>query len=315
MRGVNNTASFIQRAMAVHGDIYSYVNSDWSSQYNPVTIICGVHGEFQQQPKLHLRGHGCKRCGDEYRGKLNSSNIKRFISAAAITHNDFYDYSSVNYVHSKELVEIICPLHGRFMQSPHNHLKGHGCGVCSGSKVFDTDSFITAANKVHNAKYDYSRVVYHLSHTKVIISCSRHGIFHQKPNTHLNGHGCPTCRESKGEHIIRMALTASGVNFAVQYRINECRNKLPLPFDFALLDDDNTLIGLIEFQGAQHFIESSFGSNKLHTSRLLEISGRDAIKKEYCDRNHIPLLIIPYWNKNIIYELLQEFLNNIHKSN
>ena len=35
--------------------------------------------------------------------------------------------------------------------------------------------------------------------TKVKIICSEHGVFEQKPNSHLNGNGCPHCaQEEKG---------------------------------------------------------------------------------------------------------------------
>ena len=43
-----------------------------------------------------------------------------------------YDYSKVMYVTSAKNVEIICPIHGSFWQTPGSHLKGYGCSACSG---------------------------------------------------------------------------------------------------------------------------------------------------------------------------------------
>lgn len=49
------------------------------------------------------------------------------------------------------------------------------------------DTFINKALKVHNNKYDYSKVNYVNNHTKVCIICPEHGEFWQQPNLHLNG--------------------------------------------------------------------------------------------------------------------------------
>jgi len=38
-----------------------------------------------------------------------------------------YDYSKVNYSGYTNKVEIICPVHGSFFQTPREHLSGAGC--------------------------------------------------------------------------------------------------------------------------------------------------------------------------------------------
>ena len=47
--------------------------------------------------------------------------------------------------------------------------------------------------QVHGDFYDYSKVIYINSCTKVIIICPVHGEFEQTPNSHLSGQGCPEC--------------------------------------------------------------------------------------------------------------------------
>ena len=61
-------------------------------------------------------------------------------------------------------------------------------------KRLTTQEFIERANKVHNRKYDYSKVEYIKSSEKVCIICPIHGEFWQTPNKHLNKRGCPECR-------------------------------------------------------------------------------------------------------------------------
>ena len=56
-----------------------------------------------------------------------------------------------------------------------------------------TETFIEAANYIHNNKYDYSKTVYAKNDEKIIVICPKHGEFLQKPNNHLRGTGCSQC--------------------------------------------------------------------------------------------------------------------------
>lgn len=60
-------------------------------------------------------------------------------------------------------------------------------------KRLTTEEFVEKARKIHGNKYDYSKVEYKDSHTKVSIICPIHGEFLQTPNNHLNGQQCPFC--------------------------------------------------------------------------------------------------------------------------
>ena len=62
-----------------------------------------------------------------------TDNIKlkqRFILKAQGTHGNKYGYSKVKYVNSNTKVEITCPIHGDFEQSPSQHVYGIGCKLC-----------------------------------------------------------------------------------------------------------------------------------------------------------------------------------------
>ncbi len=56
---------------------------------------------------------------------------EEFIKKARAVHGDRYDYSKVEYVNAREKVNIICPEHGVFPQSPMNHIRGNGCPKCA----------------------------------------------------------------------------------------------------------------------------------------------------------------------------------------
>ena len=124
-----------------------------------------------------------------------AKKLKRteFIDKAIKKHGNKYDYSKVDYINSQTKVCIICPEHGEFWQTPNNHLNGKGCSKCT-KQCTDTESFINIAIKIHGNKYDYSKVDYINSQTKVCIICPEHGEFWQTPGNHLAGKGCNKCK-------------------------------------------------------------------------------------------------------------------------
>ena len=73
-----------------------------------------------------------------------------------------------------------------------------------------TEEFIKKAREEHGDRYDYSKVEYVNSTTKVCIICKEHGDFLQQPSNHLHGIGCPQCgveiRRKKRTHSIDVFL-------------------------------------------------------------------------------------------------------------
>lgn len=116
-----------------------------------------------------------------------------FIIAAKNVHGDKYDYSKVRYINNSTKVCIICQKHGEFWQRPSSHLNGQGCSQCNGGIKYDVETFLKKSSKIHNNKFDYSKVKYVSSKTKVCIICPEHGVFWQIAHNHLNGCGCPKC--------------------------------------------------------------------------------------------------------------------------
>lgn len=59
------TEEWIRRAKEIHGDKYDYSQTVYVNSRTDVTIICPKHGPFTQKADSHLRGCGCKKCGQE----------------------------------------------------------------------------------------------------------------------------------------------------------------------------------------------------------------------------------------------------------
>lgn len=131
-----------------------------------------------------------------------SEKTLKFIDRANKKHNNKYSYPNTIYVKAIEKVKILCHIHGEFLQSPHEHLKGSGCKQCAinASKIKQTkpkEIFIEEANKKHDNKYTYCLDTYNNINDKIKITCVDHGIFYQRASSHLSGIGCPKCSYAK----------------------------------------------------------------------------------------------------------------------
>ena len=187
-----NTQDWINEAIKIHGDKYDYSKVKYVNARTKVCIICPEHGEFWQRASLHQMGSGCPKCSQNNVHLKQKYNTELFIQKAKEIHGDKYDYSKVEYVNSTTKVCIICPEHGEFWQTPSSHLQGQGCRNC-GIRKCNAKTFILKAKKIHGDKYDYSKVEYIDTRTKVCIICPEHGEFWQLPLNHLKGKGCPIC--------------------------------------------------------------------------------------------------------------------------
>jgi hypothetical protein len=121
-----------------------------------------------------------------------TDKTKSFIEKSIFIHGNHYDYSKVEYKNCDTHVILICKIHGEFLQTPYSHLKSKNCSRCRGHQK-TTKQFIEESILIHGDKYDYSKVEYKNSTTKVIIICKIHGEIEQIPSSHLSGQGCYKC--------------------------------------------------------------------------------------------------------------------------
>ena len=283
--------SFLERSKKIHNNKYDYSKVEYVNAKTKVCIICPKHGEFWQTPDNHLKGKGCAYCA-----KIKKLTTKEFIKRAKEVHDNKYDYSKVEYVNTHKKVCIICPKHGEFWQTPANHLLGRGCKVCVGNSYsYSTKEWVEKAKEIHNDEYDYSKVEYINSKTKVCIICPKHGEFMMLPNNHLFGQKCPSCRESKLEREVNEILKSKNIIFHKQKRF-EWLGKQSL--DFYL--PEHSLA--IECQGIQHYKPVDFGGKgeSVANEEFLLTVKRDNKKKKLCEKNGIKILYINNDNLNFI---------------
>lgn len=117
------------------------------------------------------------------------------------------------------------------------------------------------------------------------------------------------CIHSRGEEAVSKVLRKKNIIFQGQYTFNDLVSELGanFRFDFAVFDENHTLLFLIEYDGEQHFMEINHSS----WQTLSYYQKNDAIKNYYCQEHNIPLLRIPYWEYDNIEQIISDFLNQI----
>lgn len=154
-----------------------------------------------------------------------------FIVKAERVHGKKYDYSQSVYVNAKTKIQIVCPIHGCFEQTPDKHVNGKcGCPMCAGNVRDTVKSFVSKAVGVHGSQYDYSLVNYKNNRLPVMIICHKHGIFEQTPSNHLKGKGCPVCAGNLRLDLSGFVERARKVHgdFYDYSQVMYCGNRIPV---------------------------------------------------------------------------------------
>lgn len=189
--GKYNTEIFILKSKLIHGDKYNYSNVKYKNSTTKVCIICPEHGEFWQNPDIHLQGSGCPICAKMV--KFNKCK-KNFVKTCRSIHKNKYDYSKAEYNGWNEKVCIICPIHGEFWQTPNMHLRGNGCPKCKNSKLEieieglllkNNITFIEKCTKNVLPWLNGQHLDFYLPDYKLAIECQ--GLQHFKPVEHFGG--------------------------------------------------------------------------------------------------------------------------------
>jgi hypothetical protein len=135
-----NQQEFLLECNKIHGNKYDYSKSIYITHGTKLTVICRLCStEWGVRPLHHIgkSKSGCPVCANISRSQLKTKRLSDFIKEANIIHNNKYDYHLSNYTKNHKNIDIICPSHGSFQQTPSVHLSGIGCKICSGYKLPD----------------------------------------------------------------------------------------------------------------------------------------------------------------------------------
>ena len=332
---------FIKEINEIYEKKYDTSFVEYINDHTKVKLIChkkdknGIeHGEFNITPNSLLNGESCPKCGyettQEYNKKINEKCKNEFKNRIDELYNKQYDLSKVEYINANQKVCVICHEkdkngieHGEFWQTPSKLLNGHACKKCANErrrkKLSDTmDNFIKKAQLIHGKTYIYfPDAVYINNHTVVPIKCKKHGIFLQKPNLHLNGCGCPYCKETILERNISIILANNNIKYIYEASKKDGLDWLGLQSLDFYLPDYNVAI---ECQGEQHFKPIDFfgGEEKFKETKKLDLKKYKLCKEHkidilyYADNKPLEKYIDTVYNKE---ELIKKIINYDKKNN
>jgi len=233
----------------------------------------------------------CKRCSYEITNNYRNLSYTNFKCSYCelLEKSDLLSTGIVKLISIDGMkLKIKCKNGHEYFQDRRNLLSGRKCEECRKNKRNITkDILIQKLDKIHGNYYTYELTDYKNLHTKIKITCKEGHQFYQIVSNHLQGKGCPICRESLGERKIRNILEEKNLKFIRQKKFKECKFVNELPFDFYLIDYNL----LIEFDGIQHFkaVKAFGGEEEFKKTQI-----KDVIKNEFCLKNEINLLRISY---------------------
>ena len=198
--------------------------------------------------------------------------------------------------------------------SPSNFIKGHRCPKCSTERTAKSlslshEEFLKKLQLLNEP--EYILIDKYIKNSKKVkfkhLKCNN--VFSTLPNNFIKGNRCPYCKVgSKGEEKIKQWLTNNNINYIKEYHFDDLRGEKnkPLRFDFAIMNQENNVELLIEFDGRQHFVyeESSMFSKK----DFEKLQSHDKQKNQYCINNNILLIRINYKDYNNIENILRSII-------
>lgn len=272
-------------------------------------LVCGHI--YEVKPSKIFTGQRCPACRPQRIAAYHRLSHEAFLARFTDILGD--DYEALDtYCDQTQHMKIKHKVCGNtYITTPVHIYRGHGCVYCNGGIRKKPEVFEAEVKDITNDEYKLitpcisSKRKIEFLHTK----CGR--TFYMTPEKFLFGERCPLCQHSRGEDKIDYFLRRHSILFKRQYTFNDCCSDLErgnnlLKFDFAVFNQHAQLQFLIEYDGEQHFIPAhNFGGKE-----TFERTRRnDEIKNNYCERNNIRLLRIPYYDIQKIDSILTDYFN------
>lgn len=274
--------------------------------------------EYEVTPSKFLNGRRCPNCF-----KKNKKSNKQWVEEVKNISNGEYVVIG-NYVNNKTKVKIKhITCNNEYEVTPSNFKKGHRCPICSNKKIAEKlslskEEFLKRFKALNEPYYEVLQFKSFNKKMKIIHSKCGY-VYDVLPGNFIKGNRCPNCKVSSiGESNIKEWLENNNIRYKREYWFNDLRGKCkkPLRFDFAILDENNNVKCLIEYDGRQHFIHEK--SSMITRENFESTQKNDKIKNDYCKRNNITLFRIKYIYQKNINEILnkailEEDSETIHK--
>ena len=309
-----SNVDFIKEIKELVGDEYTFLEEYKGTRIKILIRHNTCKNEYLVCPnKFISAGRRCPLCANKSRAEKNSLTQEQFLKEVIEQVGDEYTFleeykgtdTKISIRHNKER----CGNY-EYQVTPNMFLrKKIRCPICAdkhnrSSIIYDF---------THNPEHSNINILDLTEGLKVLsLECKlcSHKFDRTVQWSRTSNIICPACSMkpqslSKGEMRIKKFLDKNEILYEMHVRDIECKNVLPLEFDFKVYMNDNTFI-YIEFDGKQHFKSSKFYGGD---ENLDIVQKRDKIKTEYCETNNIPLLRISHSDINYTQQNLKQFLN------
>jgi len=263
---------------------------------------CGY--EYKNKPNHFLTGKRCPLCAK----RLKRTN-KQFLLEINELVGDEYTFLEPYETASSKILVTHNSCGYTYKVTPSDFINGgKRCLKCSGLMKKTTESFKQEIKKLSNNEFSLISE-YENSDTKVTIrhNTCKHS-WDVSPSSFLSRVSCPRCNTSNGESLIASYLTEKGIKYTPEFTFKDLYYRSEsylLRFDFAVLDRNDNVNLLIEYDGEQHFKNMYWDNDRENLTVRKE---RDELKNRYCESRSIPLLRIPYTDLSNINNILEEVI-------
>lgn len=258
-----------------------------------------------------IRANGFKRKKPENR---NSNPLGRKIEDIKREFDERgYDLLSTEYLNNVSHLEYICRKHKDKGIQKIAYVKFHngnrGCRFCGREKVSEIQKHsVDIVKNIIEKDYEedgcklISKTYTNYYEKDLVIMCRCGNHFTTSLSVFKNTkRSCPICKQSEGASKVELFLEDNNYIFTKEKTfknlVSEAGNLLR--FDFAVIKNKKVYC-IIEYDGEFHY-------KKFYEDQDFEKQQRhDKIKNEYCISNNIPLIRIPYWEKDNISDILAD---------
>lgn len=260
-----------------------------------ITTLCEHGHECEVRFESVLYSNECKECNirKDKKGVWTDNEIKKRVESEG--------YELIEILEDKRIVVKCDCGHEPYETNFYNFNAGYKCKKCASEKLSNEKKYNIKyiSNELNKINYKLISKEYINSWTPIKICCDKGHLFEMSWNCIQRGQRCPYCNKTNGEIEISRILNNNNIRYVFQYKFEDCINKKSLPFDF-YLPDYNVCI---EYDGEYHY-RAIRGIEKLDYQQH-----NDNIKTQYCERNNIKLIRIPYWEFKNIENILKIELN------
>lgn len=232
-------------------------------------------------------------------------------------HGQKYKYIKDSYVNNISKMEMICPVHGSFLQYVYQHKRGSGCQKCFNQRnknktmLKAKKEILDRLENLYQGKYDFSSSEIIDMETFINVKCKHHGIFRKTPWSLLRGDCCGKCKALNknrlpGRSRIEKCLIENNISYEYN-KVFKSENTEETPLYFAFYIDSLKLcienIGIL------------FNSPVISEGQVKNIKDRRTQKikrkKDFCKKNKLNLLFVNTNENSNIRKIIKEYIDDL----